>query len=55
MDSAKVVLINSNAAIWEFPTLGVPVGGPYHKDYGIVGSTLFGSAFWETTIQCSPP
>ena len=26
---------------WGFPKFGVPVGGPYHKDYSILGPGLY--------------
>ena len=33
-----------------FPKLGVPVGGPYHKDCSIWGSILRSPFFRETTM-----
>ena len=32
-----------------FPKEGVPFGGPYNKDYGILGSILE-TPFWDITI-----
>ena len=42
--------------IWGFPKIrGTPFGGPYDKDYRVLGSIL-GSQYWETTTYlCADP